>query len=152
MRKPLAIGAATLAVVLSLGLAACGSSDDSSDNEDMLTKSELVSKADAICTQFNDKLFNLQDDSGITEKSSDDKKAAFISNKIVPLYEDQVDQLRSLQPNGDDAETYTDLVDTLESELKTVADDPKGALQESNPFEGASKKAQDFGLKVCGSN
>jgi hypothetical protein len=152
MRKPLAIGAATLAVVLSLGLAACGSSDDSSDNEDVLTNTELVSKADAICTDYNDQLSQIQDDSDLDNQSSNTEIAAFIGDEIVPLYEDQIDELRNLQPNDDDAESFNEIVDTLDSEVQTVADDPEAAIKMTDPFAGATKKAKAFGLEVCGSN
>jgi len=152
MRKPLAIGAATLAVALSLGLAACGSSDDSSDNGDVLTNAELVSKADAICTKYSDKLSKIQKDSGLNAQSTAADVTAFISDDIVPLYKDQIDELRTLQPNDDDADSYNAVIDTLESELKVVEDDPEGSLKSQDPFAEASKKAKDFGLESCGSN
>jgi hypothetical protein len=152
MRKPLAIGAATLAVTLSLGLAACGSSDDDSGNDDALSNSELVSKADAICTDYNQQLVDITDNSKLTNDSSKTEVAAFISDEIVPLYKKQIDELRGLQPNDEDAEAYNEIVDTLSSELKTVEDDPKASVTMEDPFAGASKKADEFGLKECGSN
>jgi hypothetical protein len=152
MRKSLAIGAATVAFALSLGLAACGSSDDSSDNEDVLTNAELVSKADAICTEYNSKFSDLQDQSGLSSSSSKDEVVSFISDDVVPLFEDQVAALRELQPNDDDSEAYTEIVDTLDSEVQQVKDDPEAAVDQEDPFAGATAKAKDFGLKTCGSN
>lgn len=152
MRNPLAVGAATLAVVLSLGLAACGSSDDSGDSGDTLTNSELVAQADQICKDYNDQLLQIQEDSKLDASSSKEDITSFISDDLVPLYKDQVDELRGLSPNEDDSEAYNEIVDTLESELQTVEDDPSAALDESNPFGGATAKAKEFGLEVCGSN
>lgn len=153
MRNPLAVGAATLAVVLSLGLAACGSSDDSGDSGDStLSNSELIAQADQVCADYNKKLTKIQENSDLTEDSSKEDIASFISDDIVPLYKDQIAALRELNPNEDDAEDFNDIVDTLDSELKVVEDDPEGSIDESDPFAGATDKAKEFGLKVCGSN
>ena len=150
MRKPLAVGAATLAVVLSLGLAACGGSDDSSD--EALSNADLIAQADEICTDYDAQLDTLTDEASLDENSSKEEVAAFISDEIVPLYESQVDELRALEPNEDDAEAYNDIIDTLDSELQTVKDDPEAAIELEDPFAGATAKADEFGLTVCGSN
>ena len=156
MKKPLAVGAAILAVVLSLGLAACGSSDDSGDSGDSgnatLSNSELIAQADQVCTDYNDKLTEIQKNADLDSDSSKADIAAFISDDIVPLYKDQIADLRELNPNEDDSEAFNDIVDTLDSELKAVEDDPEGSIEESDPFAGATAKAKEFGLKVCGSN
>ena len=52
MRKPLAVGAATIAVALSLGLAACGSDD----SDEGLTKAEVIEQADAVCLDYTGQL------------------------------------------------------------------------------------------------
>jgi len=153
MRNPLAVGAATLAVVLSLGLAACGSSDDSGDSGDStLSNSELIAQADQVCTDYNQKLTKIQENSDLTASSSKEDISAFISDDIVPLYKDQIADLRELNPNEDDSEAFNDIVDTLDSELKAVEDDPEGSIDDSDPFAGATAKAKKFGLKVCDSN
>lgn len=145
MRKPIALGVATLAAALSFGIAACGSSDDSS-----LSNEELITQADAICKDYQDQFVAMQEKSGLNNQSSKKEVVAFISDDIVPLYERQVTELQGLEPNEDDAEAYNDIVDTLDSEVQTVSDDPEAALNEENPFAGATAKAKDFGLKVCG--
>ncbi|MCB0863157.1 MAG: hypothetical protein KDB66_08090 [Solirubrobacterales bacterium] len=147
MRNPLAIGAATLAIALSLGLAACGSSDD-----DTLSKSELITQADQICQDYNDKLVKIQEDSGLNNQSSNQEVVAFITDDIVPLFNDQIDELRALQPDDADADTYNEILDTLESEVKKVEDDPEAAVNQDDPFSDSSAKANDFGMKVCGGN
>lgn len=147
MRKPLAVGAATLVVTLSLGLAACGSSDDS---DDTLSNADLISQADAICSKYDEKLVTLTNDSGLDNSSSKQEVTAFVSDSIIPLYEDQIDELTALKPNEDDADTYNDIIDTLTSEVQTVKDDPAAAIEVDNPFQGASDKATAFGMKECG--
>jgi len=159
MKKSLAIGAATLAAVLSLGLAACGSSDDdssssdtssTSDNTAALTKQQLITQADAICTKYNGKLVKLQQESGLDSTASDDQVVSFITDDIIPLYEDQIDELRALQPDDADADAYNEIIDTLDSEVQDVDSDPEAAMDQDNPFKGSTAKAKEFGLKVCG--
>jgi len=146
MRNPIAIGVATLAIALSLGLAACGGSSD-----DSLSNDELITQADAICQDYNDKLVAAFNETELNNQSSKQEVAAFASDTIVPLYQDQVDELRALEPNEDDAEAYNDIVDTLDSEVQAIADDPEAAVDNDDPFAGATAKAADFGLEVCGS-
>ena len=144
MRKPLAVGVATLAVAL--GLAACGGSDDS----DALSNADLIAQADAICADYDEQLTTITDEAALDENSSKAEVAQFVSDEIVPLYQDQVDELGALEPNEDDADAYNDIVDTLDSEVQAVADDPEAAIDQDNPFAGATAKAQEFGLEECG--
>lgn len=150
MRKSLAVGTAIVAVAFSFGLAACGSSDDSSG--DTLSKSDLITQADQVCSKYNDQLTDLQADSGLNAGSSKEEIVAFISDEIVPLYKDELADLRELNPSEDDSEAFNDILDTLETELNQVEDDPAATISESSPFAGASAKAKEFGLTVCGSN
>ena len=92
------------------------------------------------------------EEAALDENSSRQEIATYISDDLVPLYQEQVDELRSLNPNEEDAAAYNDIVDTLESELQVVEDDPEAAIDAEDPFAGATAKAQDFGLEVCGSN
>ncbi|HRV59541.1 MAG: hypothetical protein KDB54_10115 [Solirubrobacterales bacterium] len=154
MRNPFTIGAATLAVVLSLGLAACGSSDDSGDSgEDTLTKSELITQADQICQKGNQELQKLAADAfpGNSQPSTSEV-ASFISDEIVPHYRDEVDQLRALNPDEADSSDWNNVVDTFEKELDAVEEDPQVAAKSSDPFTESSAAAKDFGLKVCGAS
>ena len=153
MRNPIAIGAATLLVALSCGVAACGSSDDSSSsNEDVLTNTELIAQADDICAKYNDQLDQSVTDAGLNGNSPKEDITTWISDTMVPMYQDQIDELRALQPDSEDAEAYTDIIDTLESELQTIEDDPAASVEQSDPFPEATAKANDFGLEVCGAN
>jgi hypothetical protein len=145
MRKTLIAGAAVLA--LTFGVAACGSDDS---NEDALTNAELVKQADQICTDFSEKFTTLQEESGLDNQSSKEDVVAFISDDIVPLYEDELSELRELTPSEEDADAYNDMLDTLESEVNEVAEDPEAAMSSEDPFAGSRSKAAEFGLEKCG--
>lgn len=152
MRRALITGAAVLA--LSFGAAACGSSDDSGDgssSEDTLTKTELIEKADALCVKFDGEVATSFENADLTPESTKADFSAFVTDEIVPLYRDQIEQLRELTPDEESADDYNNIVDTLESELDAVEEDPTIALGDDTPFKGATAAAQDFGLKDCGS-
>lgn len=145
MRKPLAVAAATLAVVL--GLAACGGSDES---DDTLSNSELIAQADEICTKYENELTTLLEETNLNDNSSRQEITAFISDELVPVYQAEVEELKALEPNEDDAEAFNDIVDTFDSQVQAVADDPEAAVDQEDPFAEATAKAQEFGLEACG--
>ncbi|MBN8867131.1 MAG: hypothetical protein J0H98_06225 [Solirubrobacterales bacterium] len=146
MKKTLIAGVATV-FALSFGIAACGSSD----SDDSLSKSELIAQADAICTKGNEALSTKAQAAFGNKQPSNKETVAFISDEIVPLYQGEIDDLRALQPDDADADDWNNIVDTLETELKAVEDDPQAAKDSQNPFPEASAAAKDFGLEVCGS-
>jgi hypothetical protein len=151
MRKSLAIGAATVAFALSLGLAACGSSDDSSDS-DTLSKSELIAKADEICAKGQEQL-----DQEFGQAASDGdlqgpQLLKFVTDTVLPSYEDEAQQLAELKPEESEADAWNDILTKLNDAIATTKADPKGALGNGNPFEDATQAAQDFGLTKCGSS
>jgi hypothetical protein len=114
------------------GLAACGGSSDKSSksNDATLSRSELVTKADAICKTGE------ADAGSVTapKNFSDANAAASYFEKIVPLHQKQTDALAALKPDADakadwDAfmKTQNDdqaLLDTILQKAK--AKDPSG--------------------------
>jgi len=149
MRNPLAVGVATLAVVLSLGLAACGSSDDSS--EETLSNSELIAQADAICKQGSDQLDKEYSAAANGGQLQGEALTAFVTDTVLPQYEDQAEQLGALEPNEDDADAYNDIVTKFSDAIDEAKADPEAALGPDNPFAEATQAAKDFGLTECGS-
>ncbi len=145
MRKTLITSFAILA--LSFGVAACGS-DDSGD--ETLTQAQLIEQADEICSTTNSDLVAKVDEN-LTEESTQEDAEAFIGDEIVPLYRDQIEQLRALEPDEESADSYNEMIDTLESELQAVEDDPSLMTTQDTAFPEATEQAKAFGLKVCGS-
>jgi len=152
MRKSLAIGAAIAAVALSFGLAACGSSDDSGDSstEDTLTKTELISQADAICKKASDEL-----DQAFTAASADGtvqgpELVKFVTDTVLPSYEKQAADLRELQPSPSEEDAWNNLLTELNDAIASTRQDPQAALSGDNPFEDAKASAKELGLKECG--
>ena len=145
MRKPLAVGAATIAVALSLGLAACGSDD----SDEGLTKAEVIEQADAVCLDYTGQLAEIV--SNLDPQATQADAEALVTDEIVPLYEQEIEELRAIEPNSDDEAAYTEMLDTLESELQAIEDDPSRICSGDTAFPEATKMAQEFGLTECGS-
>ncbi len=153
MRRTLITGVAVLA--MSLGVVACGSSDDSGDSstsEDALTKTELITQADELCAKFDGEVATSFEDAGLNQQSTEEDFAAYVSDTIVPLYRDQIEELRALTPDEESAEDYNAIVDALEIELDAVEENPETALSDDTPFPNSTAAAKEFGLEVCGAD
>jgi|RhiMetdeSRZDD1v2_1073273.scaffolds.fasta_scaffold626359_2 hypothetical protein len=127
---------------------ACGG-DDSSD----VTKEEFIANADAVCKETNDKIEALVDD--LSEDTSAEEAAQFTVDEAIPLFRDQIDQLRDLDlpaADADDIEQLWDDLDTSTDELEQqLKDDPEVAFSEDfDPFADENKAATDYGFKECG--
>ncbi|MBK5233434.1 MAG: hypothetical protein JJE13_10695 [Thermoleophilia bacterium] len=139
---------AALIAATALVAVGCGGSDDSSSDEEAPTKAAYVKEADGICTS------TLSDFETLTKALPDDIEApesqAAITDEIVPLYQDELTQLRDLTPPEGDEDTTAAIYDSVDEALQAVEDDPS-ALGEVDTFADANKKAEEYGLTVCGS-
>ena len=156
MRKSLIAGIAVLA--LSFGMVACGGSDDSSSDSSSssssegLTNAELIKEGDALCTKFDGEVAVAFQDAGLKEGSTQADFEAFVTDEIVPLYREQIEEFRQITPNEEDADDWNAIVNSLETELDAVEENPESALGDTTPFPDSTAAAKDFGLKVCGAD
>ena len=128
--------------------AACGG-DDSSD----VTKKEFIAKADAVCKETNDKIEALVSD--LPQDTTTEQAAQITVDKAIPLFRDQIEQLRDLDPpaaDADDLEQLWDDLDASTDELEQqLKDDPEKAFSDGfDPFADESKTATDYGFQECG--
>ena len=140
----------TLAALLSvtaLSAVGCGGDDDSSSGEPAPTKAAYIVDADAICTA------DQADFEAIVQDLPNDVEApesqAAITDEIVPLYRDQIEQLRALTPPEGDEEATAAIYDAVDEALNVIEENPS-ALDQADTFDEANTLATDFGLKVCG--
>jgi len=147
---------ALIVAVASLGLAACGSSDDSSSDDGTLSRSELADKADAICKAGEDAAKTVTAPANVADAS--DAEAYFA--KIVPLHQTQTDDLAALKPDDEakaDWEAFMaaqqadqKLLDTILAKAKAKDASGQADLQKLAPqgakFSAAAKK---IGADVC---
>lgn len=141
-RKDAAIAAA---LTLTLTLAACGGGDSG------LSKEELIAKGDQICRTANQQI-QAKATEMFKETPSTPELIKFAKDELVPTFEDQVDQLKALEPGDDARDSWNAIVTKLETGVEDFSKDPAATVTgKGSPFDEAAVAAQEFGMKECGS-
>jgi hypothetical protein len=131
-------------------LAACGGYHG-------LTKAEFVTQADAICKTYDAKLSALFDHVGKTPTLADVQ--GIYRDQAIPIFLEEVVQLRKLKPPKDDRvivkKIFDDLsagVDQLDAGVRAAKS--LDALEAVSPdgLKRASADARGYGLTDCGSS
>ncbi len=149
-RRPLAGLAALGAVAL---IAGCGGGSDS------LSAEEFRTQADAICADYNSQADQLAEPTQPSEFLASLKE-------IVPLQASQLDKLKELEPPSELSGTFDEalaLLDRQAGVLDTAVErleggeDPEAVLNDIATEAGsigdeADAKAEELGLKVCGTD
>ena len=137
---------------IALGLSACGGSGGSGDQ---LSKSELVSKADAICKDVSAKL-----DKVPSPKTSAD--LTDYGNKASSIIKDGANKLDDLNPGSDTQKDFDQFVSAAKKQADLagqLADAAKSSdqgkirtiLTDARKSDATGKAAaQKVGLKECG--
>ncbi|MCO5315770.1 MAG: hypothetical protein M9938_06375 [Solirubrobacterales bacterium] len=142
MKRNVAAFAALLAV--SISFTACG-------GDSGLDKDELIAQGDKICETGKQDL----QQKAATAFEGDPSTAeltAFIKDELVPLYRNEIRDLKALEPDGDSEQAWNDMIAKLEKGVNEFAADPAAVIKGgTSPLEEANRAALDFGMKVCGS-
>jgi hypothetical protein len=145
-------------LVFALIAAGCSSSSKSSSSSTTtlpaLTKADFVKQANDICTATDQKLAAAA--SGVTESTPQADQVKLLQTKIIPLFRQQIADLRKLSPPAADRAQVTAIFDAMstgidqaEQKLKT---DPATALGSNyNPLSHADDLASAYGLTACAS-
>jgi hypothetical protein len=122
-----------------------------------LTKAEFIERADAICSVAETrieaaaaKLRTASQSSGTLKESAVVK---FLRDSTLPAYDRMLIGLRGLTPPAGDEDEIDPFVASLSGALDAVKADTKKYAKRTtaDPFDDANKRAQDYGMKVCGS-
>ena len=159
-RIALVVGIASLA----LAAASCGGDGGG----DRLTKDELISQGDAICEKYRSKFeaVDFPNADPTSPNTSDEVLDQFgdALDEVVPIFRDQIGELRDLNPPEDFEDQYNGAMDDLDGAVDSLdeaadaahdadRDKLREALQESDRRgEAADKVARDYGFKVCGAD
>lgn len=147
-----------IAVVASCCVSLTGCGDDAPAKSDdkasetaapLLTKDELITQGDAICTESNAKI-DAADDSFIDP--SNPTEAEFrvaVNDVVIPEITAQVAALRELRAPAEDAATIDSMLDAVEAGVAALEADPL-ALLEGDVFGEANAIAQGYGFVACG--
>lgn len=159
--------AALFAAMLVAIVAGCGggssssssSGDTSGGEEAALTKPQFIAKADAICkakdTELNAEVEKFVKEEGISEskKPTTDQETELVEKYVVPNIRSQGEEIGDLTAPEGDEEKIEKIVTSLEEGADEAEEDPESITggNSTNPFETATKEAQAYGMKVCGS-
>lgn len=140
-----------LAAAAALALIAAGCGGDDEDSGPPLTEEEFVAQGDEICAQGDEELTAAAEEQfGSPEEAPPrDEQEQFISEVVAPNFEQQLEDLRALNPPEEDSEQVDELLSALEELVQTARDDP-GAVLDGEVTE-ASELAQEYGFTACGS-
>lgn len=133
-----------IAAVLLASAVGCGSSD-----KKPLSKSAYVKQGNAICKKGNKKV-----EAGASKfkgQPTPKQLKKFATNTLVPSIEDQVKQLRGLEPPKGDKPKVEKIYKQVDAGIAKVKADPSSLTKKPDPFGKANKAARAYGLTVCGS-
>jgi hypothetical protein len=165
-------GLLLLIVVAAVALLGCGGGGSSSSGSTgsagggELTKAELISKGDQICTETQEKTDPIKQEFEEVFEGGETQKAlvegAEIFRKAVPLVGAEAEALRELEPPSADAATINKMLDDLEESSEplegmaaAVEGDEEAKLKGvEKEIEGPNRRAtaiaKAYGFKVCG--
>jgi hypothetical protein len=140
--------AAALLAGLALLVAIAGCGDDGDGDGEALTREELIEQADEICSTGD-----AQIDSEAREFSQDNFEdiEGLVREIVVPGLEDEISQLRELEPPPELEQDYTAFVDTLERGTDELQANPEefqlgGAYK---TIRDARQQAESIGMTGC---
>jgi hypothetical protein len=146
------IVAVSMVVALAGALSACGGSSYKG-----LSKAEFVKQAEAICKAGAAKVTAAG--KNLTAGSTVDEVKKAYGDSVVPVYRDEIADLRALKPPKADRERISTMLDNLSAGVDEAASSIKAAkteadLQKVTEPEGLKKgnaAAKAYGLPTCGS-
>jgi hypothetical protein len=168
VRQATLILAACISIALAAVAAGCGGGGDSSSSDQPLTKSELIAKADGICSQANKGVptppSDLANFNPTTATEDQLKEFGDYLDKVAKHFRTELDDLQNLKPPADLADDYDKAMANLEESLNELDEAAEAAkkgdrnellskLAESDKHSTeANKLAKKIGLKVCGAS
>jgi hypothetical protein len=142
---------------LALVAAGCGDSDDDGTTDSgaaTLTKAEFVKQANAICAANNKEIDaefqKFGEENNLSEKKqpTQEQLEEAADDFLLPMVNDQIDELRGLEPPEAEAGAFEALLDEAEAEAEKLEDDPSTLDEQS--FAKVNERARALGLQACG--
>ena len=133
---------ASLSLVVIVGLlASCGD-----DAKKSISKTEFLTKGNAICTTFNGKMAEAE-----ASIATDEDVLTFYSETFVPELRGVLRSIENLGFPAGDATLLQGLIDDTDEVLDGVAADPAAFVaSDTNPFAPINEQLHTYGLTACG--
>jgi hypothetical protein len=130
------------AVLLMTG---CGSDESA---EAAPSKRQFLERADLICEEAGKEQLGIA--TTYMRKHPGAEKADFVEPAAFPPLENEVEELKALDPPDGDEEEVTAFLEELEKDLEAAKKEPLSILVAgNNPFGPANKRAHDYGFVDC---
>ena len=145
MRQLIRYSAVVFALVAAL--AACGSSTYKG-----LTKAEFVRQADESCQHPSKDAQDVRNFFKVV--LAPERKARLYLEKVLPLFDREVDRIAKLKPPKADRARVKKIIDQARADAKKftadLKDDPAAAISATeHPFKKSSDLATAYGVKIC---
>ena len=133
---------ASLSLVVTVGLlASCAD-----DAKKTISKTEFLTKGNAICTTFNGKMTEAE-----ASIATDDDVLTFYTETFVPELRGVLRSIENLGFPAGDATLLQGLIDDTDGVLDGVAADPAAFVASgTNPFAPINDQLHTYGLTACG--
>jgi hypothetical protein len=133
-----------------------GGSTEADSGSAAPTKAAFIKEGDEICTDDENELnkeiegFAKENNLDIEkDELSSDQETELFQELVLPNISRQAEDLAALTPPEGDEETIEELTDTLTSEVEEAEE--AGGKPGSDTLAGATKMANAYGFKSCGS-
>jgi hypothetical protein len=152
MKRTKVLIALIAVVALAAGQYGCGSGGDTGTAAEgpPLTKSQFISKADAICRAAlkgkDEKVRAAAEEEG--GNGSPQELAKLVEGVVLPIYQETVAELKNLNPPGEDEAVIGKMMDEYEAGLQQAEANPVEAVT-GNPLAQADAAAENYGLEYC---
>lgn len=155
---------AAVMIIAAVAVAGCGSDGDDKNGSTTpanggapLTKAQFIASADGICKATTEKIASaatkLRESAKKTGTLPVRQVATFLTKTSLPAYDAMLDDLRGLTPPKADEKAIDGLIAALAGAIDTAKSDPVRYSKNGSPdpFDDANKRANAYGMKVCGS-
>jgi hypothetical protein len=116
-------------------------------------RAELIEQADEICAE-GDRQIDAEAQEvfgGSQQEPPAAEQEAFVTETVIPNIQNQLDQLRELDPPEEDADEFNAILDEAQAALDELEQDPGAFVGGGeDPFAEVNQRAREFGLQDCG--
>ncbi len=144
MRKRSGVAVAVAGMLVAGAASSCGG-----DDEEALSKSEYIKRGDAICARGDREIEKAAGRLGPGQPNPKEI-ADFGKNTAIPNIESQLSKLRDLPAPEGDEDTVKRIYDAADDAVEKAKADPEVFVR-GQPFREATRMAQEYGFKACGS-
>lgn len=143
-------GAMLVAVLVTLS--SCGGSSGEASASQPLTKAQFIKRADAICRSEESRKTKALTEASKRGKNylsgSHQELAHLVSEAILPLYSEMIEELAALNPPAADRAKMEQLIAKYEKTLENAEANP-GRQVVYDAFIPVNRAAMKYGFKEC---